>query len=86
MKRYTANLIKIDGTKITLDVDGKTMTADFSKWEGLMKLIGGEANVSKVTLLGKDTLEFPNDTHVEIEDFVELAKQQRVLKERKQDV
>jgi len=76
MKEYTATNLKVDGTKITLDVDGKTLTADFAEWGEIIKKIGGEANVSKAKLISEDLLEFPNDVHVEVEDFVELAQQQ----------
>ena len=78
MKLYTAKNLKVDGSIITLDIeDIGTLSADFSSWESLIENMGGVGNIGKVKLLG-DLLEFPNDVHVEIEDFITLAKSQSV--------
>lgn len=78
MKLYTAENLKVDGSIITLDVeDVGTLSADFSSWESLIENMGGIEKVGEVKLLG-DLLEFPNDVHVEIEDFINLAKSQGV--------
>lgn len=78
MKLYMAKNLKIDGSVITLNVEGiGELSADFSLWESLIKNIGGVKNIAKVKLLG-DLLEFPNDVHVEIEDFITLAKDQNI--------
>jgi hypothetical protein len=66
----------VDGTRITLDVEGKgVFTADLITWGSLMASIGGCPNVGKATLLG-DLIEFPNGTHIEVEDLVALAESQ----------
>ena len=79
MKTYDAQNLRIDGTFVTLDVAGMgTLTVDFALWDNLLKKIGGEQNISQVKLISNDLLEFPNDVHVEVEDFITLAKQQKV--------
>jgi len=78
MTHYLAKDISIDGNLITLNVKGKgLLTVDFSKWKKLMDQIGGTSKIKEVKLLG-DLLEFPNDIHVEIEDFVTMAEQQKL--------
>ena len=73
MRLYT---VKVDGSIITLDIEdiGK-LSADFSSWESLIENIGGAGNIREVKWLG-DLLVFPNDVHIEIEDFIALAKSQ----------
>ena len=79
LKLYFAKNLRADGTLVTLDIKGVgTLTVDFSKWDHLVKLIGGEHNIAKAKLMGPNTLEFPNDTHVDIEDFITLAKQLKI--------
>ena len=79
MIQYIAKNMKIDGTNITLDVDGKgKLTADMSEWEDLIRNVGGAENIKKAKLLG-DMIEFPNNIHIEIKDFVILAEKQRKL-------
>ena len=76
----TAKNMRVDGTLITLEIEDKgRLTVDFSLWEDLVFSIGGISNIRKVKLLG-DMLEFPNDIHVEIEDFVLLAEKQQKVK------
>lgn len=78
MTKYSAKNLKKNDTKITLDIDTKgTLTADFAEWADLVLKIGGASNIEKVKLLGDDLLEFPNDIHVEIEDFIFLAEKQK---------
>lgn len=78
MIQYTAKNLRVNESSITLDVVGKgTLTADLSVWEDLITAIGGIENIKKGKLLG-DLLEFPNDVHVEIEDFVSLAEKQKL--------
>lgn len=85
MTNYTAKNLRKNGTKLTLDIDIKgTLTADFAKWVDLVEKIGGVSNIEKAKLLGDDLLEFPNDTHVEIEDFVFLAEKQKDEKDSEQ--
>jgi len=79
MIQYIAKNMKIDGTNITLDVGGKgKLTADMSEWEDLIRNVGGAENIKKAKLLG-DMIEFPNNIHIEIKDFVILAEKQRKL-------
>jgi hypothetical protein len=79
MIQYTAKNMTIDGTKITLDIEGKgTLTADMQEWKQLIISIGGSENIKKAKLLG-DMLEFPNEVHIEIEDFISLAENQQKL-------
>jgi len=74
MKLYTAKNLKVNGSVITLNVEGiGELSADFSLWGKNLLNIGGVKNIEKVKLLG-DLLEFPNDVHVEIEDFITLAR------------
>jgi hypothetical protein len=74
MNQYTARNMKIDGTKITIDVDGQgSITADLAEWHELIKAIGGIRNIKLGELQG-DLIKFPNDTHIEIEDLLELAE------------
>lgn len=76
----TAKNMRVDGTLITLEIEDKgRLTVDFSLWEDLVFSIGGISNIRKVKLLG-DMLEFPNDIHVEIADFVLLAEKQQKVK------
>jgi len=78
MKRYSSKLLQADGTLITLDIAGVgVLTADFSHWDTLVEKVGKE-QISKVKLLGGDTLEFPGDIHVEVEDFITLARKHPV--------
>ena len=52
MIQYTAKNMKIDGTNITLDVDGKgILTADMSGWEDLIRNVGGAENIKKAKQL-----------------------------------
>lgn len=79
MTKYSAKNLKKNGTKITLDIDTKgTLTVDFAEWVDIIKKIGGISNIEKVKLLGDDLLEFPNDIHVEVEDFIFLAEKQKL--------
>ncbi len=79
MKQYLAKNLHVDGNNVTLDIVGKgTLTADLSLWDEIIISIGGKSNIQKVKLLG-DLLEFPNNVHIEIEDFISLAEQQKKL-------
>lgn len=81
MNKYSAKNLQVNGTFVTLDVDGLgTLTVDFSHWDGLVTRIGGKNKIAEVKLLGDDILEFPNSIHVEMEDFIDLAKNQQIAK------
>ena len=81
MNKYSAKNLQASGTFVTLDVDGLgTLTVDFSHWDSLVTRIGGKNKIAEVKLLGDDTLEFPNSIHVEMEDFIVLAKNQQIAK------
>jgi len=75
MDLLTADKMSVDGTVITIEVGGREYIADLADWDNLIKKIGGAANVGKAELQG-DLIEFPNNTHVEVEDIMELAEKQ----------
>jgi hypothetical protein len=82
MNQYKAKNLQVDGTNISLDIEGKgRLTVDLAVWDSLLTSIGGQDNIKKAKIIGDDLLEFPNNIHIEVEDIIALAEQQKKLPE-----
>jgi hypothetical protein len=55
------------------------LTVDLAVWDNLLTSIGGQDNIKKAKIIGDDLLEFPNNIHIEVEDIIALAEQQKKL-------